>query len=437
MSGHGTDGQDPGLTRPEAGAKVPEREGPRLPPAVDLSWSSDTPSYPAPASLANVGPKGPGGPSKRTIAIAAGVVGALLVGGLIWLIAGSGDDDGPVATSSTTSTTTALVDIERVDFQNFDYRLSCDALGTYDISTVDGVWRGTSNVEQDVALDTLEGIEVVYVDEAVGAGRAAIVRVPCGFGANTVVSNVYVFRPSRDGDRGVAQVGDTVFGFHPTAGSEPGQFVIWNEAPADDDAGCCPSAYERTTYAIAGDHLERVQTEVVPAAETPFAMDEPAKGGSGGGTTGGTTGGTGGPTLDEQLLRLRNPSVGDQATYIRGAFTLPSDAPVRDGIGADAAIVRHGGFLRNPELVQVGGIDYAVATESSDDPGTSARQLRVVRVSDLGGDTSDVRVAPITQLDQAGDAYVAGASPDSTVRQYVNESGDVVVPKQQIPENRD
>ena len=387
------------------------------------------------------------GSSKRQW-VALGVAGVMLAAGLAWLVATSGDGDDEA--ERTTSTTTSSEAITSIDFQNFGYRLSCDAQGTYDVTVVDGLWEGTSTVEPDVALSTSEGIEAVYVEDATQDTTDAVVRVPCSYGANTVISNVFVFRLGDEGKP--EQIGDTVFGFAPTAGPAGGQFFVWNEAPTDGDAGCCPSFFERSTYTIGDDRIEHLDTVRLAVADTPFAQSAAA---SEAGITSSTLGEddprtveTRGRTVDEVLDGLRHPVAGQPTTYIRGAFEIRSGAVVRDGIGPEAAVVTQTAFFQNPELVTVDGIKYAISTESGDQS-SSPRQLRVTPVSALQGfgmSPDDIRTSTISRLDEAGDAHVDDdpypgyeiPGGGTIVRQFADESGDALVapPHTQVLEDR-
>lgn len=156
-----------------------------------------------------------------------------------------------------TTSVVAQSGIRKVDFKNFDYRLSC---GTADrvsrVSVRNGVYSGAKRGIEVY----LKVYEVNYGDMDADGREEAVVSYSCGSGASYVYFRAFVFGMNGNRPALLAVVeggnkGDG--GFHDIL-VQRGRLIV--ERYQLDVAGspCCPSFIERSKYRLNGKILVQV-----------------------------------------------------------------------------------------------------------------------------------------------------------------------------------
>lgn len=181
----------------------------------------------------------------------------------------SSTTEAPLAPSTTTATassntTTAPLSVRAVDWMNRTYELDCSGETTEQVTLVDGHWSRTG----DPTYGSVDGVDVIYMDMTPDPGEEAVVSVACAFGANTVLTHTFVYRPIGDD---VAQVGTTIFGY-PVLPSEFSDDAVdvYNPIYLEGSPRCCPDAYEQETWGYRNGTLTPVMTRTIDVEEVPF-----------------------------------------------------------------------------------------------------------------------------------------------------------------------
>lgn len=162
------------------------------------------------------------------------------------------------------TTTATPVDLRSVDWRNRTYELDCSGLELEQVTLVDGRWSMGEPAMGDPFVD---GVDVIYMDITPEPGEEAAVSISCVFGAHTVMTHTFIYRPVGDE---VAQVGPTVYGY-PVLASDlvVGGLDVYNPVYFEGSPLCCPDAYERETWAWRNGTLSEVMTRQIDVDELP------------------------------------------------------------------------------------------------------------------------------------------------------------------------